>query len=69
MATATDGRSGRPMSVARLRRLMTVVPTVRHWHGERARVAIAFLAKDRDDAARARQEDWSDAGYLEGDAS
>jgi hypothetical protein len=70
MTTATGGRSLRPMSVARLRRLMTTVPTVRHFHGERSRVRVAFWAKEIRDETASRQGDWSDPAYVaEGDAS
>lgn len=52
MTTADDKL--RPMSVARLRRLMTVVPTVGHHHGGRPRVIVAMYAARIEAERRAR---------------
>ncbi len=52
-----------PMSVARLRRLMTDVPTIPHFRGGRARVFVAMSAANLEAESRARQDDWSDPAY------
>lgn len=61
--TAEYDRTPAPMSVAGLRRLMTVVPTIPHIRGGRARVIVATYAADLGAEARARQDDWSDPAY------
>lgn len=52
-----------PMSVAGLRRLMTVVPTIPHIRGDKARAIVAMYAAKFGAESRARQDDWSDPAY------